>query len=133
VFEAPPQSLLQVSFLNSTTKNSISPEVTIWGVGLEYLWVKDTTLKEILIPLSTNDTTNYLFSFDSTIDTITFIHETTQKYASMETGFYYEYKLDTIEFTHNRLDSIKIIDSLVTIKWNENIKLYIRPLPPVGN
>ena len=51
----------------------------------------------------------------------------------METGFYYEYKLDTIEFTHNRLDSIKIIDSLVTIKWNENIKLYIRPLPPVGN
>jgi hypothetical protein len=51
----------------------------------------------------------------------------------METGFYYEYKLQSVRFTQNRIDSVEIIDSLVTTKWNENIKLYIHPLAPVGN
>jgi hypothetical protein len=133
VFEAPPQSLLQASFLNSVTKATISPKITAWGAGHENLWVEDTVLQDILLPLSENDTTSYLISFDKTIDTVTFIHETTPKYASMESGFFYEYKLNSIDFTHNRIDSIQIIDSLVTQKWHENIKLYIRPLPAGSN
>ena len=51
----------------------------------------------------------------------------------METGFYYEYKLKSVESTHNRIVSIDITDSLVTTKWHENIKLNIRPLPVGGN
>lgn len=133
VFEMPPQSLLKATFLNSSTKKAISPIVTVWGIGLDSLWVKDSLLQEIILPLSTNDTTNYLISFDSRIDTITFFHETTQKYASMESGFYYEYKLRSIDYTHNQIDSIQITDSLITKKWHENIKLYIRPLPVGGN
>lgn len=133
VYETPPQSLLQVSFLNSETEKDISTKITVWGVGLDYLWVKDTTLQEILLPLSANDTTSYLISFDSVIDTVTFIHETTRKYESMETGLYYEYQLQSIDFTNNRIDSIQITDSLVTKKWNENITLYLRPLSAGGN
>jgi hypothetical protein len=129
VFEAPPQALLDVSFLNSTTNKAISPKVTIWGDGLKYLWVKDTITDRILLPLSTNDTTVFLVSFDSKIDILTITHETLQKYASMETGFYYEFKLKNIDFTLNRIDSIRINDSLVTKTWNENITLYLRPLP----
>ncbi len=132
VFEAPPQAFLQVSFLNSSTNNPIFPSTTVWGIGLENLWVKDSVLHEILLPLSANDSTNFLISFDSHIDTITFNHETIQKYASMESGFYFEYKLHSIDYTHNRIDSIHIIDSLITKKWNENIILYIHPLS-VGN
>jgi hypothetical protein len=133
VFEAPPQSLVEGTFLNSATKKAISSNITVWGIGRENLWLKDTILQNIILPLSAGDTTDYLISFDSVADTISFIHETTQKYASMETGFYYEFKLKSIEFTHHRLDSIQIIDSLVTMKWHENIKLYIRPLPVGGN
>ncbi|HAQ17613.1 MAG TPA: hypothetical protein DCR40_00065 [Prolixibacteraceae bacterium] len=133
VFEAPPQSFLKVSFLNSSTKATISPKVSVLGVGLENMWVKDSVLKEILLPLSVNDATSYLISLDAKNDTITFIHETIQKYASMESGFYFEYKLQSIDFTNNRIDSILITDSLVTKKWNENIKLYVHPLPSGNN
>jgi hypothetical protein len=133
VFEDPPQSLVEASFLNSSTKKAISSTITVWGIGRENLWVKDTLLQTIILPLSANDTTNYLISFDSVADTISFIHESYQKYASMETGFYFEFKLKSIESSHNRIDSIQIIDSLVTQKWHENIKLYIRPLPVGGN
>jgi len=133
VFEVPPQAFLQVTFLNSDTKAAISPKVTVWGIGLENLWVKDSVLKEILLPLSVNDTTSYQISFDSKKDTITFIHETIQKYASMESGFYFEYKLQSIDYTNNQIDSILITDSLVTKKWNENIKLYLTPFTTDGN
>jgi len=133
VYLLPPQALIQASFLNSETGKAISPEITVWGIGLENLWVKDSVLNAILLPLSVNDTTSYLISFDSVIDTVTFIHETTKKYESMETGFYYEYQLQSIDFTNNRIDSIQILDSLVTKTWNENITLYLRPLSAGGN
>lgn len=132
VFESPPQAFLKATLWDSSTQKSVESKITVWGIGLENLWVRDSVLQEIILPLSDNDTTSYLIWFDSQPDTIRFIHETTQKYASMESGFYYEYKLRSIDCTHHRIDSIRILDSLVTKKWNENIKLYLHPLS-VGN
>jgi hypothetical protein len=133
VYEIPPQAFVQASFLNSSTKAAVSQKVTVWGIGQEYLWIKDTLLQKILLPLSSNDTTSFLISFDSKIDTITFIHQTMQKFASMESGFYFEYKLQSIDYTNNQVDSILITDSLVTKKWNENIKLFLTPSTTGGN
>lgn len=127
VYEIPPQALVQASFLNSSTKTAMSQKVTVRGLGQEYLWVKDTLLQKILLPLSSNDTTSFQISFGSKIDTIRFIHQTNQKFDNMESGFYFEYKLQSIDFTNNQIDSIQITDSLVTKKWNENIKLYLTP------
>lgn len=133
VFLPPPQALVQVSLLNSKTKLPMSPTVSVWGIGREYLWQKDTVAQEILLPLSTDNTTSFQLTFDSKTDTVSFIHETYQRYASMETGLYYEFKLKSIKYTHHRIDSIRITDSLVIKKWNENIKLYLHPLSAGGN
>ncbi len=133
VFEDPPQSLVEASFLNSETLKAVSSNISVWGNGVETAWVKDTVLQGIILPLSPNDTTKYMISFDSQNDTVTFIHETILKYDSMETGFYYEFKIRSIESTHNRIDFIEIIDSLVTKNWHENIQLYLRPLPAGSN
>jgi len=133
VYEIPPQAFLQASLLNSSTNAAVSQNVTVWGSGQEYLWIKDTLLQKILLPLSSNDTTSFVISIDSKIDTITFIHQTMQKFDSMESGFYFEYKLQSIDFTTNQIDSILITDSLVTKKWNENIKLYLTPFTTGGN
>jgi hypothetical protein len=133
VYEAPPQALLQATILNSSDKKSISPSISMLGLGLDSLWVNQTELSTALFPLSTKGNTVFLISFDSYIDTLTFFHKTNLQYASMETGFYNDYVLDSIYFTHNRIDSISITDSLVTTKWHENIKLYIRPLPAGSN
>lgn len=133
VFEAPPQALLKATLLNSTTGGTTSTTVSIRGIGLETYLFKDTSLSVLNLPLSANNKSSFLISFDSISDTITFTHETSMKYASMETGFYNEYKLQSINFTKNRIDSIQIKDSLVTKTWHENIKLYLRPLPTGGN
>ncbi|MBL7972992.1 MAG: hypothetical protein JNL03_15850 [Prolixibacteraceae bacterium] len=133
VFEKPPQALLQASFLNSSTKKMLELKVAAIGMGQDSLWISETSLQKILLPLSAKDTTSFIFSFDSKIDTITFFHKTKPTYDSMDTGFYFEFKLDSIDFTQNRIDSIQISDSLVTQNWHENIKLYIRPLPAGSN
>jgi hypothetical protein len=135
VYEAPPQSLVEVKFINSesATGADISSSITVQGIGVETTWVKDTVLNGIILPLSPNDTTKFLISFDSTVDTLTFVHETTKKYDSMETGFYYEFKIKSVGFTYNRIFDLEITDSLVTKNWHENIKLYIHPLPASNN
>ncbi|MGE5428005.1 MAG: DUF6452 family protein [Methylococcaceae bacterium] len=132
-FEAPPQSLLVGSFYNSATNKEISPVATAQGVDNAMFLFGDTTISKILLPLTFKDTTRYIVWLDATSDSLTFIHQAFRKYASVETGFYYEYKLLSVRYTHNRIDSVKITDSLVTKKWNENIKLYIHPLPAGGN
>jgi len=132
-FEAPPQSLLQVSILGSVTEKAITPTVSALGVGRDSLWIYEEPLNQLLLPLSASNSSAYLISFDSIVDTVTFFHQTSLKYASMETGFYYEYKLDSIHFTHNRIVSLQVADSLVTSKWHENIKLYILPLSAGSN
>lgn len=134
VFEAPPQALLKATLLNSNAGGAISPIVTIRGIGIETYLFKDTALSVLNLPLSTsNNKSSFLVSFDSITDTITFTHKDTLEYDSMETGFYNEYKLRSIDFTKNRIDSILITDSLVTKTWHENIKLYLRPLSSGSN
>jgi hypothetical protein len=134
VFEAPPQALLKATLLNSTTGGTISSTISVRGIGLETYLFKDSALSVLNLPLSAaNNKSSFLITFDSISDTIIFTHETSMKYASMETGFYNEYKLQSINFTKSRIDSIQITDSLVTKTWHENIKLYLRPFPSGGN
>jgi hypothetical protein len=133
VYEAPPQALVEVKFLDATTNKVISSSITVQGIGVETSWLKDTLLQGIILPLSPADTTSFVITFDTTVDTLTFFHETFKKYDSMETGFYYDFKIKSVEQTHHRIESIQIIDSLVTKDWHENIELYLHPLPAGSN
>lgn len=133
VYENPPQSFFKASFINSTTNKSITPKVSVLGVGLDSLFYKDESLSVVTLPLSNDSQTSFLFSFDAVIDTIRMNHENILQYGSMESGFYYNYILKEIRFSKNRIDSIQISDSLVTKTWHENIKIYIRPLSAGAN
>ena len=132
-FLPPPQSMFKATLLNSENEETISSVVSVQGVGLDSLFYNEVSLSSILLPLSPNDKTSFLISFDSTVDTITFIHQTMVQYESMESGFYNEYKLQAVDFSRNRIDSVQITDSLVTKTWHENIKLYIHPLSAGSN
>ena len=133
IYELPPQSMLQATITNQTTNLPMTSQVTYKGIGQDSLYVSATSVNLITFPLSTKDTTNFIVSLDSKVDTISFIHTSTQRYGSMETGFYYDYKLNSIKSTHHRILSIDITDSLVTTIWHENIKINILPLPAGGN
>jgi hypothetical protein len=138
VYNAPPQAFAQGSILNPVYMDSarqvpVSSTFTIQGIGVEKPWIKDSTGNAFLIPLWTNDTAKFVMTFDAVTDTVSVIHRTTMKYGSMETGFYYEYQLKALKYTHHRIDSLIISDSLATINWHENIKFYLRALPTGGN
>jgi hypothetical protein len=127
VYQDPPQAMVLANFFNANDGKSISSNITVQGIGIETTWVKDTLLPRIILPLSPAQETKFAISFDSTIDTITFFHETSLKYESMETGFYYDFIIKSVESTKHRIVDIQIIDSLVTIDWHENIKLFLLP------
>lgn len=135
VFVAPPQSLLKASFFNSVTKSAMTPVITLLGLGNDsFLYKNNNSIDNALFPLKANKdttTTSFIIWFDAEADSITFIHKSTQRSASVETGFYYDYELLSAKYTHHRIDSLTITDSQVSTKWNENVKLYIRPLQSI--
>ncbi len=128
VFDIPPQSRIKATLYNSATKASITPTITIKPVGRDSLFYNNKSSNSFILPLSPDQSTSFQVIFDSVIDTITFFHQTNTVYESMESGFYYEYKLKQINSTKNRISSIQITDSLVTNTLHENIKIYIVPL-----
>ncbi|HKJ43881.1 MAG TPA: DUF6452 family protein, partial [Sunxiuqinia sp.] len=67
------------------------------------------------------------------IDTLTIYQEPQLIFESAETGFYFDYKIKDIDYTHRRLVDDEVTDSLVTRNWHENIQLYISPLPANAN
>lgn len=133
VFDVPPQSRLKASLVNSATKESISSVLTINPVGRDSIFYNEVSSASFLLPLSPDQSTSFRVKFDTAVDTITFFHQTNTRYDSMESGFYYEYKLKQVRSTKNRIASIQITDSLVTNILHENIKIYIRPLSSGNN
>lgn len=133
VFDIPPQARLKASLINSTTKESASSVLTINPVGHDSIFYNEETSGSFLLPLSPDQSTSFRIKFDTVVDTITFFHQTNTRYDSMESGFYYEYKLKQVKTTQHRITSIQITDSLVTNTLHENIKIYIRPLSSGNN
>jgi len=133
VFDIPPQSRIKATLVNSVTKKDTTSVITIKPVGLDSLFYDKKSSKSFVVPLSPDQSTSFQITFDSMVDTITFYHTTTTQYESMESGFYYEYKLKAIKSTLYKIASIQITDSLVNKTLHENIKIYIRPLSSGSN
>jgi hypothetical protein len=127
VYEDPPQALVEAMFIDTKTNQPIYSMVSVKGIGQETNWVNDTLVKGMILPLSPDTITRFSISFDSKTDTLTFTHDTFKQYDSMETGFYYDFKIKSVSSTNHRIDLIVITDSLVTKIWHENIKIYLRP------
>ena len=125
-FDLPPYVYVgaEISYLNSTYSDSTF-YFSLRRLGTDSLLVDNTTSGELSFPLSTNDSSTYILTIDAIIDTMTVYHKNTLIEESIESGFYYEYEIISINFTKNRIDSIAIPDSTITSIWNENLEIYI--------
>ena len=132
-YNSPPKSLLEATILYSNGSTSSTPKVSVYGVGQDSLLIYQEKLKSFRLPLNNYESTGFVVLLDSIPDTLTIHHQNTFNYESIETGFYYEFWIDSIEHTFNRIDSVVVADSAVTKNWHENIKLYIGPVPAVDN
>jgi hypothetical protein len=133
IFDPPPFSMVQANIFNSSTGIQVAPLVSVNVLDFRPYLYKDSLVNSLYLPLSAIDSSIFLVSFDGIADTIIFKHQTILNYASMESGFYYTYHINSIKHTNHRIDSISISDSTVTDTWNENIKVNIRPLSAGNN
>jgi len=124
-FELPPSVYSGINFAYSDSSKTTSPIISAYGLGIDSLLVDSVSTKKISLPFSVNDNSAFVLTIDSIIDTLTIYHTNTLTEESIESGFYYEYKITSINFTTNRIDSVAIPDSTVTSIWNENLEIYI--------
>ena len=100
-------------------------EVSLMVNGREAM-VADQGNEDLRLPMSyTSDCDTLLFRYDSDMsDTIYFRHKNIQFYQSMECGTVMYHRIDSVEYTHNLIDSVAIVNKFVNFDDNENIKVY---------
>lgn len=128
-FDTPPSAELvaQVKFSSETQQDH--PVITAYGLEQDSILIAQVQTDQLHLPLSTSESSAFAVLFDSVADTLIIAHENTLHYQSIESGFYYEYRIKEISHTSHRINSIVVLDSAVTQTWNENIILYITDLP----
>lgn len=125
VYERPPQSLAQV-FLYDAAHAALSTRVTVQGFQTDSVWIEDESLTYFNLPL--DQTTNqvaFVLLLDSVADTLVINYNSKLVYESMESGFYTEHYIQSLQSTAHKIDSIALIDTLVITNWHENIQLYL--------
>jgi hypothetical protein len=97
---------------------------------------------KIKVPFDPNaDRCSYMFFFDSIPeriihkdtflfyhsfrDTIHFIYSRKLKLLTPECGFIMEFRIDSVVFTHNGIDSVSVTQPDINTSNEENIKIYI--------
>ncbi len=128
-FDTPPTSLLVVDVKYSSGSTSDVPLISLYGLGNDSVLISAEETSQFYFPLSTAESSSFVILFDSIYDTLTVVHQNIINYESIESGFFYEYKINAINHTLNRIESVVVLDSAVTQIWNENITLYINDLP----
>ncbi len=131
-------SILLAGFYSSTTAEPITVDsLEIGGVGApgDSLLVKvgDST-SELYLPFRTiqSSTAFYIhyastaLNYDEINDTIAFDYESIPYFASEECGAMYRYKIKRLSCTYHLVDSIELLDSMITNFDIQRLKIYFR-------
>lgn len=127
-------SIPLVGFYDSKTKQKLKISgVNIGGVGAETLLLgRSESASQVYLPLrSTQNTTAFYLNYatDSITgyqynDTITFDYESIPYFVSEECGAMYYYKVGELQSTHLLIDSVKLLEPLITNTDVERVKIY---------
>ena len=130
-------SIPKAGFYNSDDKAISLDSVSITGVGVQAdlpINTLGTAISAISLPMrSTMDNTTWVFGYrwkylagGTLTDTLSLDYESTPYFASEECGVIYRYKITEMRYTTNLIDSIVMVDSLITNIDTEQIKIYFR-------
>ena len=127
-FDSPPHVTAGVVFSYTSGAGDV-PQISVSGLGMDSLLVRNERTEEISLPLSLAENSTFVLLIDSIADTLTIYHTNTLNYESVESGFYHDYTITDVKHTYNRIESTEILNDTVTTSWNENIELYLNDLP----
>lgn len=81
----------------------------------------------VFLPFRPNDgETEFSVSANGLSDVITFWYESTPYFASAECGAIWRYRILNLEWSRNLIDSVAIVDSLITNVDSEQIKIILK-------
>lgn len=131
-------SIPLAGFYNSATGRSIVLDsIAVGGVGApddSLLYSPGTRLTEIYLPLRSLDSSTSFFihyaetglDFPELNDTITLDYTSTPYFASEECGAMYRYNITRMDYTTHMIDSVVIVDSLITNVAVRQFKIFFR-------
>ncbi|MCC8177331.1 MAG: DUF6452 family protein [Bacteroidales bacterium] len=127
-------SIPLAGFYNSATGAAISIDsVNIGGVDApndSLLLAMGTSASQVYLPLRfSKDVTSFYIQYDTLglwADTITMAYTALPYFASEECGAMYRYTINRLTYTTLLIDSVTLVDSLITNADIERIKIYFR-------
>lgn len=125
VYKIPPQSQVQIRFYNSETEDSQAPLLSIKGVNNDSIWMSGVTTSSFVLPLGTSGKDQFILLIDSITDVLEINYTAKLDYESMSTGFYYDYNIQSVRSSNNKIDFINLIDTVVIDSAHENIQIFI--------
>lgn len=130
-------SIPKAGFYNSENALLSLDSLSITGIGADITAPINrvgTPINTISLPMrSTKDNTSWEFGYKwkylsggTLADTISFDYESMPYFASEECGVIYRYQITGMRYTKHLIDSIVLVDSLITNIDIEQIKIYFR-------
>lgn len=138
-------SLPLARFMDSATNSEATVDsIAIGGVGApgdSLLNTPGAKSSTVYLPLRSKfDSTSFFFNYlrknlaaKGVSDTITIDYTTSTRFISEECGALYVYRITALRHTDNEIDSVAVLDSLVTNTDIPRIEIFFKPSVINGN
>lgn len=134
------RSSLPIAGFYSYEKNAAIniDSITVMGIGApgdSLLLTAGKQVQQLYLPFSSERSQvryliTYVWQQAPLPDTLTFDYETTPYFVSEECGAMYRYRITRYAYSTHLLDSMAVVDSLITNVERVNIKLFYRTETP---
>ena len=122
------QAYLKASFYRRNPLKLTSPDsLTLYGTGKpgQPIYKRKTGVQPALMPLNASGgSCGFVMKINGVNDTVEFHYSTFPALISKECGYSFFHDLETVTFTTNIIDSVKISKRRVTNLNEENIRIY---------
>ena len=113
-----------VTYVHESFSN-VGP-VSIYGIGSDSLLADSSSVSTAYLPLKKDsDSSLYVIAYDGAADTLTVVYELQETFISLACGCAVFATIDTLLYTKEKIDSVKINNSNVTTQKETHITLFV--------
>lgn len=117
----------KIAFKNKVQKDVVIDSITIQGVGSDsILYDNKKSVRSVDLPLhKTTNKTQFVFSNETYLDTLTIEHINTENFISLECGCFIYHTIEQAYSTGSWIDSIAVVNTEITTNnAKEHIQLF---------
>jgi hypothetical protein len=114
-------------------RDTVLNNFTFYGLSRPDSLIHDSSMAvqtiEFPLPHNPGEYTSYFFGADSLSDLLSIVHSASPQLVSYDCGFTTVHDIIRIDYDNNIIDTITITNPFVSLSDEENLKIYIKPLP----